>query len=201
MSFFAAFYDLFMKPLDALKVKDWRGWVVSVEGERVLEVGVGTGLNLPRYEAGKKLIVLDPRREFLIRARKRARGLTSTRSPEFLMGMGEDLPFQEGVFDAAVSSWVLCTVLDPMRALKEISRVLKPGAMVRLLEHVRAKSSSAARFQDLMTPAWSRLAGGCHLNRDAVQLVHEAGFQKVRVEEKLGGLVVAIEAFKPSRGS
>lgn len=201
MSFFAAFYDLFMKPLDALKVKDWRGWVVSVEGERVLEVGVGTGLNLPRYEAGNKLLVLDPRREFLIRARKRARVSTLRRSPEFLLGMGEDLPFQEGVFDAAVSSWVLCTVLDPMRTLQEISRVLKPGAMVRLLEHVRAKSSSAARFQDLMTPAWSRLAGGCHLNRDAVQLVHEAGFQKVRVEEKLGGLVVAIEAFKLSRGS
>lgn len=198
MFFFGLLYDFFMEPLDALKVKSWREWLVSVKGERVLEVGVGTGLNLPRYPAGKKLLVLDPRREFLARARKRARTLTLANSTEFLLGMGEDLPFQDGVFDAAVSSWVLCTVLDPARALQEIIRVLKPGATAKFLEHVRVKSRSAARLQDLMTPAWSRLAGGCHLNRDAVQLVHEAGFQKVRVEEKLGGVVVGIEAFKPA---
>lgn len=197
MAFFGFLYDFFMEPLDALKVKSWRKWVVSVEGEKVLEVGVGTGLNLPRYEAGKSLFVLDPRREFITRARKRARFWTLKRSPEFLLGAGEGLPFQEGVFDAAVSSWVLCTVLDPVRTLQEIGRVLKPGGMLRLLEHVRLKSGSAARFQDLMTPAWSRLAGGCHPNRDPVRLVQDAGFQKVRVEEKLGGLVVGIEAFKP----
>ncbi|MEJ5377048.1 MAG: methyltransferase domain-containing protein [bacterium] len=194
---FGLMYDFFMEPLDALKVKAWRRWVVSVQGERVLEIGVGTGLNLPRYQASKKLFVLDPRRDFLIRARRRARASSFNRSPEFMQAMGEGLPFQNGVFDAAVFSWVLCTVLDPMSTLQEISRVLKPGGTIRLLEHVRLKGGLPALFQDLMTPAWSRLAGGCHLNRDAVHLVHEAGFKNVQVVQMLGKMVVGIEAFKP----
>lgn len=201
MAFLGLLYDFFMEPLEHFKLGEWRNWVVSVEGERVLELGVGTGLNLPRYEAGKNLVVLDPRRDFLTRARKRARASNFTSPPAFLLGMGESLPFQEGAFAAVVSSWVLCTVLDPGGTLQEISRVLRPGGTVRFLEHVRLKSGAAARFQDSMSTAWSRLSGGCHLNRDAVHLVREAGFQEVRVEENLGGLVVKIEAFKPARCS
>ncbi len=198
MSLFGLVYDFFMEPLDALKLGTWRKWVVSVKGERVLEVGVGTGLNLPRYEPDKNLFVLDPRRDFLRRAKRRAAVLSFVRRPGFLLGMGEGLPFREAVFDAVVSSWVLCTVSDPKRTLQEINRVLKPGGVVRLLEHVRLKQGSGARFQDLLSPAWGRLAGGCHLNRDAVSLVEEAGFQKVQVLKRLGGLVVSVEAFKPS---
>lgn len=196
MGLSSLFYDFFVKPLDTLELGEWRKWLVSVKGEKVLEVGVGTGLNLPRYARNKELFALDPKGNFLSRARKRAAASRFIRPPRFLLGVGEELPFREGVFDAVVCSWVLCTVVNPIRTLQEINRVLKPGGTLKFLEHVRLGGKAAAHFQDLLTPAWSRLAGGCHLNRDAIPLLEEAGFQQVRVGEKLGGLVLSVQAFK-----
>jgi ubiquinone/menaquinone biosynthesis C-methylase UbiE len=91
-------------------------------------------------------------------------------------GSAEALPFRAGVFDTVVSGLVLCSVPDPARGLAEIRRVLRPGGTLRALEHVRSTRRWKARFQDFIQPAWTRVAGGCHPNRDTERAVAAAGF-------------------------
>ena len=143
----------------------------------VLEVGAGTGLNLALYGRGVRVIVVEPeptmaRTAFGRASRARARASA-------LRGVAEHLPFREGVFDAVVACYVLCSVADPERALAEVRRVLRPGGEVRVYEHVRSKGSNAALAQDLITPLWHRVACNCHPNRDAVGALRAAGFEVV----------------------
>ncbi|MFP2897088.1 class I SAM-dependent methyltransferase [Corallococcus sp. 4LFB] len=107
------------------------------------------------------------------------------------------LPFTDGSFDAVVSSLVFCCVDAPATALAEVMRVLRPGGELRLLEHVRAPHRAIATAQDLLTPAWRRLSGGCRLNRDTFRLVETAGFRILRREQRLGGVGEFIFARRP----
>ena len=93
-----------------------------------------------------------------------------------MQGSAEALPFRDGVFDTVVSGLVLCSVPDPARGLAEVRRVLRPGGTLRALEHVRATVAWRARVQDLIQPAWTWVAGGCHPNRDTERAVERAGF-------------------------
>ncbi len=193
MGLFESLYDPFMIPADWLGLRSWRRWAASVPGERILEVGVGTGLNLPHYSGSATVFALDPEPAMLQKTTSRARSRNGTRV-RLLQAQGENLPFADSTFDAAVVTLVFCTIPEPAQALMEIRRVLKPGAPVRLVEHVRLKNPVGAFFLDLLTPAWRLMAKGCHLNRDTVNAVQEAGFRVLRMRHRLGGLLVGIEA-------
>jgi ubiquinone/menaquinone biosynthesis C-methylase UbiE len=171
-----------------------RELLADLEG-RVLELGVGSGALLPRYPASAHVIALDRSGHMLRRAQPLARARGDT---ELLLADAAALPLADGSVDAAVSSLVLCSVPRPAETLAELARVLRPGGALRLIEHVRAHRAPLATAQRLASPAWSRLADGCRLDRDTEGAVRDAGFA---VEEQrrftLGVPHVAIWARSP----
>jgi len=167
----AWFYDAFMTLVEGTGFKRWRAWLVRGVRGRVLEVGCGTGRNLPLYEPGSGVVALEPDRQMLRAARKRAPHTT------FVLGDAENLPFRGDAFDTVVSALVFCTVPDPLRGLAEVRRVLQPDGELRMIEHVRSDSPFVARLQDLGQPAWTFIAGGCHPNRNTEANVEAAGFR------------------------
>ncbi len=188
----AAVYDAVMWPVEKLWLRPLRQRLVSTACGRVLEIGIGTGANLPYYPTGVELISIDPNEDFLKRARWRAAAFG--RSTTLLVGRAEELPFADQSFDTVIVSFVFCTVADPVRALCEVRRVLKPGGQLRLLEHVRVRNPVGAKVQDLLTPLWKHIANGCHLNRDTLSLVQSNGFRTESVREHLNGLVLEVGA-------
>jgi ubiquinone/menaquinone biosynthesis C-methylase UbiE len=163
-------YDAMCALLEAAGLKRWRGWLVSGARGRTLDLGCGTGRNLPLFQDAVRAIGLDPSPEMLRKARTRGPRIPLVR------GSAEALPFKPGVFDTVVCGLVFCSVPDPRRGLAEVTRVLAPGGTLRMLEHVRSTSRLGGRMQDLVQPAWTWLAGGCRNNRDTVGAVRAAGF-------------------------
>lgn len=144
---------------------------------RVLEVGVGSGLNLALYGAGAEQIVgLDPSPRLLEMARA-ALEKARTQSIELVEGTAEAMPLDDASFDTVVTTWTLCSIADVEAALREMRRVLKPDGRLLFVEHGRSPDPRVMRWQDRLTPAWKRLAGGCHLNRPVRELVEQAGFR------------------------
>jgi ubiquinone/menaquinone biosynthesis C-methylase UbiE len=151
--------------------------VVPLAQGRVLEIGIGTGLNLEHYDQNKvkNLVGMDPGLQMHRLAAKRAK---KARLAVELVGLSaEKIPYQDGSFDTVLVTYTLCTIPDPVAALKEMRRVLKPGGQLIFCEHGLAPDASVRRWQDRLTPLWSKVAGGCHLNRDIPKLLHEAGFR------------------------
>jgi ubiquinone/menaquinone biosynthesis C-methylase UbiE len=148
----------------------WRRWLAQGARGRTLDLGCGTGRNLPLLPAGVRAVGLDPAFDSLRRARRRAPGVP------LVCGSAEALPFRAGVFDTVVSGFVLCSVPDPRRGLAEVRRVLRADGTLRALEHVRSERRWKARFQDWIQPAWTCLAGGCHPNRQTERTVQSSGF-------------------------
>lgn len=148
---------------------------------RVLEIGVGSGLNLPLYgDAVVKVVGVDTSPRLLSRARQVQR--TGGSVVELIEGSAEALPLEDASIDTVVSTWTLCSIPDVTGALREMRRVLKPSGQFLFVEHGRAPDEWVARWQDRLTPVWKRLAGGCHLNRPIRQLVEEAGFGVAHLE-------------------
>ncbi len=140
----------------------------------VLEIGGGTGANLPHYRDVDSVIVCEP--DPFMRKRLGPK-LEEARVPVEISAAGaEALPFPDGSFDTVVSTLVLCTVPDQGAALDEVRRVLRPGGRLLFIEHVRA-AGSAARWQDRLEPLWGRLLGGCHPNRETFAAIEETGFE------------------------
>jgi ubiquinone/menaquinone biosynthesis C-methylase UbiE len=186
-------YDAVMAPLGWLGLTAARRKLVRGLAGRVLEVGTGTGLALPGYpDTVTSLTAIDVDAEALERARLRHP------DAEVVHASVEDLPFPDASFDAVVSSLVFCSVEAPAHALTEVFRVLRPGGELRMLEHVRAPSAGLATAQDLLTPAWKRLTGGCRLNRDTYFLVQQAGFDGVQRVQRLQGMSELIIARRPT---
>jgi ubiquinone/menaquinone biosynthesis C-methylase UbiE len=148
---------------------------------RVLEIGIGSGLNLPFYPREIELLLgLDPSRELLQIARRHS---VWVHFPvELSEGRAEDIPLGDHAVDHVVMGWTLCSVADPLRALAEVRRVLRPGGSLLFVEHGRAPEPRVARWQDRLTPVWRRLAGGCHLNRPIDRLIERAGLGLVELE-------------------
>jgi ubiquinone/menaquinone biosynthesis C-methylase UbiE len=159
----------------------YRTRVVSAAEGHVLEIGIGSGRNLPFY-SGKvtRVIGLDPSPRLLSMARANSSG-DSTRC-EFIDGSAEAIPLQNESVDTVVTTWTLCSIPDAQTALRETRRILKPSGRLLFAEHGRAPDPRVRWWQDHLTPAWKRLAGGCHLNRAIEKLIEGAGFQFDRFE-------------------
>ena len=158
----------------------WERCLAGVAGD-VLEVGFGSGLNLPHYPQGvSKLFAVDPALVGKKLARKRLAGCPFT--VEFVGLDGQSISLADASLDFAVSTWTLCTIQNPLAALSEMARVLKPEGKLHFVEHGRAPERRVRRWQDLWNPIHKRLAGGCHLNRDVSALVEAAGFRIDSIE-------------------
>ncbi|HCX34079.1 MAG TPA: SAM-dependent methyltransferase [Rhodocyclaceae bacterium] len=160
-----------MKPIGRQRMK-----VIPQAQGRVLEIGIGTGLNLPFYDAGRVrgIVGVEPqlRMHRLALARSRA-----ARLPVELIGLSaEKLPLADAVFDTVVSTYTLCTIPDPVAALREVRRVLMPGGRLLFSEHGRAPDANVLKWQSRLQPYWCRVSGGCMLDRDIPAILKEAGF-------------------------
>jgi ubiquinone/menaquinone biosynthesis C-methylase UbiE len=135
----------------------------------VLEIGIGSGLNLPRYGSNvRRVIGVDPSEALARLARAKAEDL---RFPlELHVQSAEDLPLPDQSVDTAVTTWSLCTIPDAGRALREVRRVLRPEGRLVFVEHGRSREPRVVGWQDRLTPLWRRCAGGCHLNRPIDEL-------------------------------
>ncbi len=163
----AATLDWVMAPMARLRPR-----VVRHARGRVLEIGVGTGLNLDLYTDVDRVDGIEPDPHMLARARRRL----PARVPVDLHPAGaEALPFGDATFDTVVATWVFCTIPDAEAAAHEIHRVLRPGGRVVFVEHVRAGHGPTHALQRALDPLWQHLAGGCRLTRDPVDLLEGAG--------------------------
>lgn len=147
----------------------------------VIEIGCGNGLNFAHYpEAVTEVTAIEP--EPYLRAQAVDMARHCNVAVRVIDASADALPIPDDHYDAAVASLVLCSVEDPLRALSEIRRVLRPGGELRFYEHVRAANDPLRRFQRLASPVWQRFAGGCRLDRDTEQLIKEAGFTVVTID-------------------
>lgn len=155
--------------------------VPQAEG-RVLEVGIGSGLNLPFYDPSKveKLWGLEPAEEIRRMAEKKAAGAGFP--VEFIGLPGEAIPLDAGSVDTVVTTYTLCTIPDAVAALREMHRVLRPGGRLLFSEHGRAPDAAVRRWQARLNPLWTRIAGGCRLDRDIPELLRAGGFAVDRLE-------------------
>lgn len=149
--------------------------VVPLARGRVLEIGIGTGLNLMHYDRAKiqEIVGLDPALEMHRLAKKRMQrsGLKVS-----LVGLSaERIPFDDAAFDTVLMTYTLCSIPDPISALKEMRRMLKPGGKLIFCEHGASPEPSVRRWQDRLNPLWSKMGGGCQLNRDVPRLLKDAG--------------------------
>jgi ubiquinone/menaquinone biosynthesis C-methylase UbiE len=171
---FAALYDRMATSAERRWMGGRRRRLLAGASGAVLEIGGGTGANLPHYRDVDLVTVAEP--DPFMRKRL-SQKLADARVPVEVSEAGaEALPFPDGSVDTVVSTLVLCTVPDQGSALDEIRRVLRPGGRLLFIEHVRAEGS-AARWQDRLEPLWRRLFGGCHPNRDTVAAFEESGFE------------------------
>jgi ubiquinone/menaquinone biosynthesis C-methylase UbiE len=164
--------DSSMRNKDATEL---RSKVIPVARGVVLEVGVGSGLNIPFYTAAvSRLYAVDPSKELLDMARRKAGGAPFP--IDFLNHTAERLPLADREVDTAVVTWSLCSIADALAALREMKRVLKPDGTLIFVEHGRSPDLPVQAWQDRINPIWRRLAGGCNLNRRIDQIVRDAGF-------------------------
>ena len=186
-------YDLKDAPMElfarALRRQLWG----RIDGGRVLEVGVGTGRNLPYHPPQGGVTAIDISPKLLAKAARKAR--KKGQPVELGLMDAQRLAFADGSFDSAATTFVFCSVPDPLVGLAEVRRVLKPGGRFLLLEHVRSKNRVLGWLMDRLNPIAVRLSGA-NINRDTVGNVAKAGFERVSVDSHMGGLVKLIEARK-----
>ena len=182
--FFAAVYERQVQLLENAGLRDRRAALLAGARGRVLEIGAGTGLNLPHYgDAVDTLVMTEPEEPMARRLRERAAALPHNAPPvEVVAAPAERLPFPDGSFDTVVSTLVLCTVSDLPAALAEIRRLMAPGGGLLFLEHVRAEDPGLARWQDRLDPLWKRVGHGCRCNRDTASALAAAGLHAERLE-------------------
>jgi ubiquinone/menaquinone biosynthesis C-methylase UbiE len=168
----SAVYDIIELPIELLLYGRWREEALSNLSGKVLEIGVGTGRNLKYYPAGCSVIGIDNSAGMLEKARKKARGMKNVTL--YLMD-SEHLEFPDNSFDYVVTTFVLCSIPDPVKALKEMKRVLKPSGELVALEHMRSSNPLIARIEDLINPIMFFFIGD-DMTRDAMRNIEKAGF-------------------------
>ncbi len=164
-------YDAICFVMERTGFTGWRRWLAGGARGLTLDLGCGTGRSLPLFPAAARVIGIDPSLDALRRARRRAPGVP------LVQGNAEALPFRPGAFDTVAATLVFCSVPHPARGLAEVRRVLAPGGTLRMIEHVRSTRRWKARVQDAVQPLWTRVAGGCHPNRETERVVEANGFR------------------------
>jgi ubiquinone/menaquinone biosynthesis C-methylase UbiE len=159
----------------------YRQQIVGAARGLVLEIGIGSGLNLPLYgSAVDRVYGIEPSPELLDRARER---VVDASIPVWLVrASAEQLPFSRSAFDTLVMTWTLCSISNPSAALNEMRRVLKPGGRLLFVEHGLSPEARIMRWQHWLTPCWKRIGGGCHLDRKMDDLIQAAGFRVDKLE-------------------
>lgn len=179
---------------------DWMDWlfpaslrrrVIAQAMGKVLEVGVGTGANLPHYPPGGEVVAIDFSPAMLAKAREKASG---ARVPVQLLEMDvQNMSFPDASFDTVVATCVFCSVPDPVKGLKEVRRVCRPGGRVILLEHVRSENPVAGAIMDVINPVCASLIGD-NINRRTVANVQAAGLRLIEVQDVFARIVKLIVA-------
>jgi phosphatidylethanolamine/phosphatidyl-N-methylethanolamine N-methyltransferase len=190
----APYFDVMEAVMEGLMLKIWRKrlWA-KVEGQHVLEVGVGTGKNFDYYPEGAKITAIDFSPAMLKQAaRNRDRKIVAVELAQMDV---QSLCYADNSFDTVVASCVFCSVPAPLKGLKELYRVCKPGGQVLLLEHVLSSRPLLARVMNFLNPLIVGLVGA-NINRNTVKNVKASGFTLVRVDERSGDIIKLIEARK-----
>lgn len=181
------FYNTFILPrlcdlaMRHRRLLPYRRRTIAMAHGRVLEIGIGSGLNLPFYPDGVSSIQgLEPSSRLVTMAQRSA-----ARSPlpvSFIEGSAEAIPLDNASIDTVVTTWSLCTIPHADRALAEMRRVLKPGGQLLFVEHGSGPEARVRRWQNRLTPLWSKISGGCHLNRPIQTLIEQADFDLAYIE-------------------
>ena len=154
----------------------YRERVIAAVKGRVLEIGIGSGMNLSFYSSTvSEVLGLEPAPRLIEMARRSARRSSATVT--FVEAAAEAIPLDDNSIDTVVMTWTLCSIPAAQQALMEIRRVLKPVGQLLFVEHGQAPEPNVRKWQDLLTPIWKRVAGGCHLNRPIPALIENAGFR------------------------
>jgi ubiquinone/menaquinone biosynthesis C-methylase UbiE len=180
------FYNDFILPrlldlaMSNKQLQPFRERVIGAAEGRVLEIGVGSGRNLPFYRSpANEILALEPSPKLVAMAR----GAADSGVPvHFLEASAETIPLDDATIDSVVTTWTLCSIPQAASALGEMRRVLRPGGRLLFAEHGLAPSASVRWWQDRVTPAWQRISGGCHLNRPIRSMIEGAGFRIDRIE-------------------
>ena len=187
---FTAFYERMSQKAERAGGAVRRARLVGDLRGTVLEIGAGNGLNLAYYRDVDRLVAVEPDRFMLKHLRRRADRVTYPM--DIVEQDADSLPYPDATFDAAVTSLVLCSVPDQSRTLAEIRRVLKPGAELRFMEHVRAEWLGG-RILDAIAPVWSLAGGGCHPNRRTEAAIRDADFDIRAIERYVEGSLPHIQ--------
>lgn len=183
---FARFYERFSQGAEKRGLADMRKRMLAGLSGRVVEVGAGNGLNFSYYPAAvTEVVAVEP--ESFLRGKAQERASDAPVKISVVDGTAEALPLEDGSVDGAVVTLVLCSVEDQAVALAELSRVLKPGGSLVVIEHVVSERAPLAAFQTVFTnTAYKRMAGGCHLDRDTLTAIRNAGFEFAEPPERVG---------------
>ena len=180
--FFALTYDRSIAKVERAGLRDLRQGLLAGASGKVLEIGGGTGLNLPLYGPSIELTVTEPDPPMLKRLQRKVG--EQRPAAKVLRAPAEDLPFEDGTFDTVVSTLVLCGVDDQPRALREVRRLLRPGGTLLFIEHVRSDEPGLARFQDRMN--WlNRFVVCCDCNRPTLETIEATGFEVTQLERTI----------------
>lgn len=162
------------------EVSDQRKRILPTARGRVLEVGIGSGLNLPFYSSDVTSVTgVDPSRALLAMAHRAAPAVPF--AVELVERGAEDLPFEDRSFDSVVTTWTLCSIAEARDALGEMRRVLKPGGELIFIEHGASPDPRVAAWQNRLNPIWTRFAGGCQINKPIDILISRSGFSITRL--------------------
>lgn len=160
--------------MSASRLGPYRQKVVSVASGNVVEVGIGSGLNLPFYTSkASEVVGLDPHPKLIDMAAHRSASVPS----RIIAASAESIPVADASVDTVVTTWTLCSIPDVKAALREMRRILKPGGRLLFVEHGLSPDQNVSRWQHRLNPAWKKIAGGCHLDRPIPSLIRDAGFE------------------------
>lgn len=185
-----------MKPLETKRFIDIRSELINKAKGKVLEIGSGTGINFSFYK-DVSVTAIEPNP--VLRKTSYVRASEAKTPIHVIEGNAEQLSFADHSFDTVVGTLVLCTIPNPVKAIREISRVCKPTGTILLFEHVRHENRLLGKIQDLLSPIWKRACDGCHLNRDTIHLLRQEELDIIEIKKHVGNIFISVEARKKQK--
>ncbi|MEB3100050.1 class I SAM-dependent methyltransferase [Ferviditalea candida] len=195
-TYFRTNYDQLMKPLEKRMFSRIRSKLLAKAQGHVLEVGSGTGINFPLY-TNVEVTAIEPDQTMRDQSMKRVKEASVPIQVED--GDAQRLKFADDTFDTVVGTLVLCSIPDPLQALQEMRRVLKSQGKFLLFEHIRSDNPVLGKTMDILTPAWKRMFDGCHLNRNTVEIIRNAGIEIESIHRMFNRIFVVIEGSNPKQ--